>query len=124
MRAFLLVAAGGALGATLRYAAALAVARFHSGTFPLATVLINIVGCLAIGLVLGTVGEHPLADPDLRRFLVTGFLGGFTTFSAFGYETIDLLRRGSTGAALANVALSVGLGLAAVAIGLRFSRLI
>jgi fluoride exporter len=120
----LLIALGGLLGCVSRYLAVVAVHRFHEGGYPVGTFAVNVVGCFLVGLALGD-GERGLAlAPGVRAFVVPGFLGGFTTFSAFGYETVSLLRDGSPGIALANVALSVAAGLIAVWLGMSAARLI
>lgn len=87
--------------------------------FPWSTFAVNVAGCLVIGVLAGLAERHSMFGPNLRLFLFTGLLGGFTTFSAFGLETLFLLRRGETGVAAAYVAGSVLLGLAAVWMGLR-----
>jgi CrcB protein len=112
--AFLLVGVGGALGSMARYGIGLVLPS--SAGFPFATLAVNVIGCFCIGLAmpaLARVGPLPL---ELRLFVIVGFLGGFTTFSAFGIETVSLLRSG-VGVALVNIAANVGLGLAAVVVG-------
>ncbi len=111
------VALGGALGASARYAASLALQRPGSA-LPLATLAVNALGCLLAGACMSWSERHALA-PSLRLFLLTGALGGFTTFSAFGVETLALQRSGRPGLALANVALQLLVGLGAVAAGWR-----
>jgi CrcB protein len=118
----LLVAAGGLIGSLARYALTGAVHRFYGGTFPAGTLAVNALGCLAIGWVMGAAEERQIFGPAARVFLVPGLLGGLTTFSAFGYETLQLLRHGSASAALLNVALNVGVGLGAAWLGLRLVR--
>lgn len=124
MRELFAVALGGALGAVLRYlAGAVAVERFGWRPFA-ATAGINLLGCFAIGLLLGALargqsgvdGPGP-ASEGWRLLLGVGLLGSFTTFSAFSHETLALLREGAFGLALGNVALQLVLGLAAVAAG-------
>jgi len=123
--AWIWVAMGGALGALGRYGVGLVLPR---APFPLATLAVNVVGCLAIGWYLvwstrgiaaGTLAEARAAD--LRLFFVVGLLGAFTTFSAFGHETVTLLREGALGAACASIALNLGLGLGAVLLGARIA---
>lgn len=113
-----LVALGGALGSVLRYWAGLAALPI-SRDLPWGTVLINIAGSFAIGF-FGTLtlanGRYP-APEGARLFFMVGVCGGFTTFSSFSLQTLDLLRAGAGGRALANVALSVLLCLGAVALG-------
>ncbi len=119
MRATILVAIGGAMGSVLRYWVAIAAARLVGEAFPWGTVLINIVGSFVIGAVAALTagqGRFP-ADLDLRLLVMVGLCGGFTTFSSFSLQTLMLLREGATMAALANVAMSVALCLAATAIG-------
>ena len=112
--AFLLVAAGGAAGSVLRYAVALILA---GATFPYATLLVNVVGCFLIGMALPSAERTPLLSHDLRLLVVVGFLGGFTTFSAFGHETIALIQGDQPVRAAAYILVSVLLGLVAVACG-------
>jgi len=121
----LLVGCGGFLGSIARYLVGGAVHRLASGpVFPYGTLVVNVTGCLAIG-VLGAMAEaRGILSPEARVFLLIGILGGFTTFSSFGYETIQLLRDGEALPALANVLLQVILGLGAVWAGSAFVRLI
>lgn len=118
----LLVSLGGAAGSALRYLAGLAIAKFFGDKFPFGTLAVNVLGCAAIGFLAvlwsGTTPTHT----NLRLLCLTGFLGGFTTFSAFGLETHRLLTRGETTLALANIALNVIVGLAAVGVGMRVGR--
>jgi CrcB protein len=86
--------------------------------FPLATFLVNVVGCVMAGVLAGLAVKRDLFTPDVRLFLFTGLLGGFTTFSAFGVETVQLLRRGEYAVAIAYVVLSVMVGLAALALAM------
>jgi CrcB protein len=109
----LVVSAGGALGALARYALALAIPHGRS-ELPVATLLVNVAGCLLLGLL---VGLEPQAR-WLRPFLGTGVLGGFTTFSTFALETDRLLTRAPT-VALLYVGLSLAAGVVAAATGLR-----
>jgi len=115
MQAILLVALGGALGSVLRYkVGALVLHQTGPAAFPYGTFTVNVAGCLVAGLLAG-LGEHfDFLTADVRLFLFTGFLGGFTTFSAFGVETIALIERGDWMIAASYVALSVLCGLAAL----------
>ncbi len=114
----LLIAIGGAAGTLARYGIAVAAAPISHG-LPWGTIAINIVGSFVIGF-FGTLtlshGRFP-ASESLRLFVMVGLCGGFTTFSSFSLQTLDLLRAGSLTRATANVLLSVVLCLAAVAIG-------
>lgn len=124
IRDILLVGGGGFIGSIFRYAlGSLVTATAGAGTashrFPVGTLLVNVLGCLAMGL-LGAIGQQ--ASPwstGTRLFLFTGVLGGFTTFSAFGYETFELARTGNMSLALLNVAAQLLLGMAAVVVGYR-----
>ena len=112
------VAAGGMLGSLLRYL----VARVTPLTgFPLATLAVNVIGCFVTGLLYALLMQRA-ADNALRLFLLTGVLGGFTTFSAFSLETINLLQDGYPGRALLNVAASVALCLLACLAGMSALR--
>jgi fluoride exporter len=111
----LLVGAGGFLGSVLRYLAGGAVqAAARHAHFPWGTLAVNAAGCLLIGLLGGLVEMRHVLSPEQRLFLITGFLGGFTTFSAYGFETYYLVRVGEPGLAAANALGQVALGLASV----------
>ncbi len=86
--------------------------------FPLGTFIVNVLGCLAAGILSGLIERHHVFSADTRLFLFTGLLGGFTTFSAFGVETVFLLRRGETFVAIAYVALSIAVGLGLLWLGM------
>lgn len=118
MEKVLLVGAGGFLGSVLRYLAGGFVYRWRgSSAFPLETLLINGAGCLAIGMVAELAESRGVFSGATRAFLMIGVLGGFTTFSAFGYETFELLRDGQIGAAAVSVGAQVVLGISAVWLG-------
>ena len=125
MKQLLLVGLGGFLGSIARYKfGGFVLHRSEGWNFPLSTFLVNVIGCLAIGLLAGLVERHDLFSPSARLFLFTGLLGGFTTFSAFAYEDVFLVRRGFTSTATLYIGLSVMAGLAAVWIGLRLINVI
>lgn len=119
MGAFLWVGVGGALGSMARYGVSLGVNRwFGASGQPLATAIVNIVGCAVIGLMAGMVaGETWRISTQVRAFAFAGIMGGFTTFSSFGLDTLNLVQQGRLGAAVTNVVLQLGLGLAAVFAG-------
>lgn len=124
MLLILFVGTGGFLGAVMRYLIGGWVHDLlRSPWFPYGTLAVNVVGCLLIGLIAGLVESRQALGPEARAFLLIGLLGGFTTFSAFGYETMTLARDGKTIAAMLNVALQVGFGLAAVWGGYSLSKL-
>ncbi|MDQ7774108.1 MAG: fluoride efflux transporter CrcB [Elusimicrobiales bacterium] len=111
LRLFLL-AAGGAAGTLARYGVSVWADRAARGVFPAGTMAVNLIGCFLIG-ALWAIFERSLVSPGQRLFLLTGFLGGFTTFSTFGLETFSLLREGQYWAAAASAAANnlIGLGL-------------
>ncbi len=112
------VAIGSAIGGVGRYAVSRAMAAALADGFPWATLLVNVSGSFLIGLVAGLAGPGGRIGADLRLFLTVGLCGGFTTFSAFSFETIELLRERHMAAAGANIALSVLLCLAGVWLGM------
>src|SRR5688500_12863891 len=119
MQNVLAIAIGGALGAVCRYAAVAAGARWFAAPSTHTIFVVNVVGCFALGLLASSPwGRSNLAGAGLG----VGFLGGFTTFSTFGLDTVRLLQAGAMGAALANVGASVMAGLGAVALGLHLGR--
>jgi len=120
----LLVGTGGFLGAVARYAVSGAVHRFSGfAAFPYGTLVVNLTGCAAIGLLAGWAETRQFLGPEARLFLLIGVLGSFTTFSTFGYETLALLRDGAAIRAVANILLHVGVGIVAVWGGLTLSRI-
>jgi CrcB protein len=119
VKALLLVALGGAIGSVARFKlSGLVLHHTIDWRFPVGTFTVNVLGCLAAGVLAALAEKHSAFDLEMRLFLFTGFLGGFTTFSAFGLETMNLLRRGELGVAAANVIVSVLAGLAALWLGL------
>ena len=121
----LLVGIGGFLGAIARYALGGWVHRSaHGPVFPYGTLVVNVLGCLLIGALAGLVETRGVLSPESRVFLLIGLLGGFTTFSTFGYETLQLLRDGQLLYGLANIGASVLLGLGAVWLGFVLPRAI
>jgi fluoride exporter len=118
----LAVAGGGALGALARYGLTLFVAVFWRRDFPLATLLVNVSGSFVLGF-FATLGAEKMAlDPAWRLFVTTGFLGAFTTFSTFEYETQRLAESGAPWLGTLNVLMSVGAGYAAVLLGIFVAR--
>ena len=118
----LLVGAGGALGSVLRFGMSGVVHKVMPATFPLGTMIVNVVGCLAIGAIAGIADSRDVMTPATRAFLMLGLLGGFTTFSAFGDETHSLFRDGQHVHAGANALLSVVLCLVAVWVGYQLAH--
>ncbi len=121
MTKFILVALGGGLGALCRFAVASVSAR-PQGELPIATIAVNVVGCLLIGFLGTLFTTPPLVRDELRFFVLVGLLGGFTTFSTYGYETFSLLEAQRFATAAANVVASNVLGLLAVWWGFRLAQ--
>lgn len=118
---FLAIFAGGGLGALLRFGLSGFVQRMTDDAFPIGTLVVNVTGCLVIGF-LGAVFTGPaLVRDEWRFFLLVGLLGGFTTFSTFGFETLALMDDGEWARAGLNLVASNGLGLVAVYIGYRLA---
>lgn len=116
----LLVFVGGGMGAVLRYGVGRVAVAGGWGA-PVATLAVNVAGCLVMGLLAGWFVGRGGSEP-WRLFLLSGVLGGFTTFSSFGLDALTLWQRGATGAAAAYVAASVLLSLGAVALGFVITR--
>jgi fluoride exporter len=119
-----LVAAGGALGAVTRHGLNAVVMRFAGTGFPLGILVVNVLGCFAMGVLASVLFPKagPATVPSL--FLMTGVLGGFTTFSAFAFDTLKLVQQGQAGVAAAYVLASVGLSLLAVFAGFGLLRMV
>ena len=125
MKTILLVGAGGFIGSVLRYWFSAWVFRMlDKPWFPFGTLAVNMLGCLVIGLIGGVADQRRVFDQELRLFVFLGVLGGFTTFSAFAYETTTMLRDARMLGAWLNVGLQVFLGLLAVWLGGLVSRLV
>ena len=122
MDRFLVVGLGGFVGAVARYGVTLLVGAFWTREFPLATFLINVTGSFVLGLFSTLAAERLEVDPRLRLFVATGFVGAYTTFSTFEYETQRLAESGAVWWGLLNVVTSVAAGYAAVQLGVRLAR--
>lgn len=123
MNAFLLVGAGGALGAMGRYGFGLLFSRVGGTGFPVATLGVNIIGSLLMGLLIGALAKFlPAGQNELRLFLAVGLLGGFTTFSTFSLDAITLLERGEMVGVAVYISLCVVASIGAVFIGLAIMR--
>lgn len=118
----ILVALGGAFGSVAHYLVGVWTLRRFGPNFPWGTLTVNIVGCFAIGLLSEVIARRLNASPEMRLLLVTGFLGGFTTFSAFSLDVISLFERGATVAGASYVIASVGVSLCAVFAGLALGQ--
>lgn len=124
MSSLWLVAVGGALGAVARAVLSTAIASRWPATLPWGTIVVNVSGCLILGLLSGALETRPHLNPTVRAFGAVGVLGAFTTFSTFENETLALLQHGAMPAAIANVAISLIAGLTAVWVGQIGGRLL
>ncbi len=120
----LLVGLGGFAGSVARYLVSVSVASQTARVFPLATFLVNVIGCFLIGVLFQTAERGEVLSVELRLLLMTGFCGGFTTFSAFSVENIQLLQKGEFAFAAGNIILSIAVGIAATWFGIALARAI
>lgn len=124
LKNILLVAAGGAAGSVARYIVTRIVQGTMLSSFPAGTLVVNVAGCFVIGLLCGLCGGRWHPGSDMRLLLVTGLCGGFTTFSTFMNESLELFRSGSAITGALYTGGSVALGLAAVASGMQITKMI
>ena len=118
------VAIGGAFGALSRYGVDTWIEQRSESLFPWATFVINMTGCFAVGFLIAAVVDRHNAPQWLRTGLVVGFCGGYTTFSTFAQESLDLIQARDIAIAAAYLAASVGIGIVAVLVGTRVGRLV
>jgi CrcB protein len=123
-RLLLAVALGSGVGGVARVVLGNAVQARAAGAFPLGTFVVNVTGSLALGVLMRYTMASPTMSTEMRVMLTTGFCGGYTTFSTFAQEALDLLETGKAAVAFAAIAANVLLGLAAVFVGLRIGRLV
>lgn len=124
MRLLLFAMLGGAVGSGARHLVNVAAGRMLGVAFPYGTLAVNLVGCLLMGILIEALALKFQGSLELRTLLATGFLGGFTTFSAFSLDVMTLVQRGETAMAASYIALSVGGSLVAVALGLYLTRML
>ncbi|MGM9519713.1 MAG: fluoride efflux transporter CrcB [Phascolarctobacterium sp.] len=118
----MMIALGGALGAVSRFLLGNAVSKAVGSALPYGIFVINVIGCFAMGLLMTLIVDREMLPAAWRLFLCVGFLGGFTTFSSFGYEALMLLSEGRLLALMAYVGGSVALGLVAAGLGVLCAR--
>ncbi|MFO7257818.1 MAG: fluoride efflux transporter CrcB [Bacteroidota bacterium] len=119
LKQILLVGLGGGLGSILRYLTSVFTARLYDDAFPLATFVVNLIGCFVMGLLAGMPG---LLTHETRLLYMAGFCGGFTTFSAFAFENVRLLQSNNHLTAFFYIGLSVLAGLVGIWLGLQAAR--
>lgn len=124
LRQVLLIGFGGFLGALARFLIASSLARWLGPTFPYGTLIVNLSGSFAIGMLLVLLPSWPDVADDLRLFVAVGFLGAYTTFSTFTYEALALIQAGRFVAGLVYLTGHLVLGMLAVASGVMFGRLV
>ncbi len=118
LKTLLIVGLGGGIGSALRYFTSVAIHKFYGSTFPLATFVVNSVGCFIFGLLFAYFSKHAEQSEQLRFFLITGFCGGYTTFSTFSAENFHLIESGNYFIPAINITVSVLFGILAVFIGM------
>lgn len=116
-----LIFLGGGIGAVLRYGVSLFVAKFHSGEIPIATFLSNLIASIIVGLVIGTLRHKTQSSEAIYAFLVIGICGGFSTFSSFAKENLELFAKGHYLLGIGNCLVSISLCIAAVALGKKWA---
>ncbi|MHB1004240.1 MAG: fluoride efflux transporter CrcB [Chloroflexota bacterium] len=124
MTKFLIIGLGGFLGANARYLVGGWVAERLGPSFPFGTLVVNVSGCFVIGLVLTLLVDRFVLPPEARLFFVIGFLGAYTTFSSYAFESLSLIETRAYLAAVANLVGNVVLGMLAVVFGATLARLL
>jgi fluoride exporter len=124
MKTLLLVALGGALGASCRYGVGVAATHLGSGHFPWGTFSVNIIGSFILGVLVAMMTFSWSPSPELRAFVVVGVLGGFTTFSAFSLDVVLLIERGRLTLAALYLIGTVAISVAGLFAGLRLTRMV
>ena len=112
------IAIGGAIGSVFRYLISVKINKIWLHSFPLATFLINILGCFILGIIIGFLDKQEIVNANFKWFLITGFCGGFTTFSTFSLESVNLIENENSLLALLYICLSIFIGLLSIWMGL------
>ena len=122
IKQLILVGIGGGIGSMLRFLVSVLTSRFVQGTFPLPTLLVNLSGCFLIGVLVGVFSQPPYVSSNMRFLLITGFCGGYTTFSTFAHENLRLIQNEQVPMAIGYTLLSVLLGIAMVWVGILLTQ--
>lgn len=118
----ILVGLGGGIGSILRFLTSALTLKYYSDSFPFPTFIVNLIGCFIIGLLIGSLGQNIQANQNLKFLFITGFCGGYTTFSAFAEENLTLIQNNNYWTAIMYIVLSVFIGLFAVWVGLSITK--
>jgi CrcB protein len=122
MKSLLIIGLGGGIGSVLRYLTQVYIGRWTTLTFPVGTLLVNVSGCLLIGLLYGFSQKHTAITLEWQLFFITGLCGGYTTFSSFSYESVSLLKQGNYTYFILYTSLSFVLGLIATVGGTAIAK--
>ena len=122
LKNILLIGLGGAIGSVLRYLCNIAISKYFPSSFPWPTLAVNVLGCFLIGIFLALFGREHENQVDMRMLFMAGFCGGYTTFSAFALENLQLLQQGQLNLSVIYMIASIVLGLLAVWVGVAVVR--
>ncbi len=122
MQPILIVFLGGGFGSVLRYLLSKWISALHTQSFPWGTFTVNVIACLVLGVIVGVADQKQIISPTMRLFWTVGFCGGFSTFSTFSIETLQLMQNGLTSSLLLYIALSLLLCVGATFVGIYFGE--